>query len=115
MTRDQALKIINDAAIPQDKKDELLANLKNPTVTKTEAQAVIKLMDKNMAELQAVADQEALKQIYLDAKKQMDALYKEYEKTMDDLDKQAKNTFTQASEYLDKLKAEDLAKKIKGS
>lgn len=112
MTRDQALKIINDAAIPQDKKDELAENLKSQTVTKKEAQAIIELLDKNMAELQSTAEKEALLQIFLDTKKQLDSLYKEYEKTMDDLDKQAKNTFTQASEYIDKLKIEDIRQKI---
>lgn len=117
MTRDQAIKIINAAAIPPDKKEELIENLKNPTVTKTEAQIIIKILDKNLAELQTPSpiaiDKEALKQMYLETRKQMDAIYKEYEKTMKDLDKQAQDMFTQAGEYIDKLRAEDLAKKIK--
>lgn len=104
MTKDEAIKLIQASRLTSDEQNSLINQLKNPIVTKEEAQVLIAAINKAIAGL----DAGALKLIHDEAQKQINEAYAEYEKEMREIEKQSVSTTAQVADYLDQLKIKQI-------
>lgn len=119
MSKDEAQQIIQ--AVPQltqEEKDELVGKLKHKTVTSTEMKAIAKTIqgaidgiDEEIADLEA-GGANSLKAIYEETEQRIDDAAADYAQDIADIQKQSSAVFSQAADYLDRITAEDLKKKV---